>query len=147
MRSIKSFISLGILLFCGLAWAAESDVLFGHKWSLVILEHVPLNLEKFPDQKPYIEFNKNLSFSANVGCNPINGTFTLTEPKGITLLYTTNANAVGQDITCSKENQDLEAKFIAMLQNVKTWQTVDNSLEFISLNDNTVAIFVNLQPY
>ena len=148
MRLIKSkFTALVLWICCSLAVAADSDVLLNHKWSLVILNNVPLQLEKFPAQKPYLQFAKDSSFTAYLGCNLLSGSFTTTGAKGLSLIYKSGTPTATPNVACTPANQALENDFIAMLKGVVSWKTEENTLNFLNANNSTLAIFVNVEPY
>ncbi len=146
MKVSRIFLSLFIIFFCGTANTTEQAELFARKWYLGILNQEPLIMTNFTDQKPYLQFEKNNSFTAFVGCTKIHGTFVLIDPDGLQLQA---SSPVYYDVNCKQDFIDLENKFIKSLPNVKVWEITNGVLYFKNnINDIiSIAIFMPNEPY
>jgi heat shock protein HslJ len=146
MKILAKIISISLLAICSNINAAEQNSLFAHKWSLGILNGAAVILDKFPQQKPYLHLHDNNTFSANMGCNQIHGTFTLTSPDGMVFA----PNVITTKMACEQYFMTMENDFIDMLQRVKYWEITDERDLVLHLkNDNkdTIAMFTSVILY
>ena len=147
MQATKYFSSfLVMLVLSGVSIAVTQDELFAHKWYLGILDQEVLIMAKFVDQKPYLKFEPDNTFTGVVGCNHLAGTYSLTSPDGLELNVVIPSTASS---TCQQEFIDLETKFITSLPRVKVVNITNNVLYFKSDIDNasSIAVFAPEEPY
>lgn len=141
---IKYTAFLLLFVLSGTIGAAEDKILFAHKWNLLILNNQPIILEKFVNQKPFVEFNEKHFFAANVGCNQIRGAITITPPDTLTFAE----NMTSTKMACPKYFMDLENEFTATLQKVKYWRIKeDKILELLNSDKEVVIILTNVTIY
>jgi heat shock protein HslJ len=139
---------LAMFVACSTLHAAEQDILFSRKWSLAILDHSALRLDEFTAGKPYLEFQKDNTFAAFVGCNKISGSYILTPPNGLT--FTVDMASVNNQSSCSEKFITIENKFISILALVKSWSIsgIDGPvLNFHNQPDNVIVIFAGVQVH
>lgn len=144
MKIIKHSLALiTIMLFCGVASAVE---LLGHKWYLGILNQQALIMADYPEQKPYLQFETDNTFTAFVGCNLIVGNYSLIDKNGLQL---NAAIPAASDIKCKTDFIALEHTFMNSLPNVKVWE-ITNDVLYLKTNINdvtSIAIFMPDEPY
>jgi heat shock protein HslJ len=144
MKIIKNLLALiTIMLFCGVAGAVE---LLGHKWYLGILNQQALIMSDFPEQKPYLQFETDNTFTAYVGCNQIVGNYSLLDKNGVQL---NAAIPAATDVQCAANFVTLENTFINSLPNVKVWEITNDVLYLKSdpKDVTSIAIFMPDEPY
>lgn len=144
MKIVKYSLALiTIILFSSGAGAVE---LLGHKWYLGILNQQALIMADYPEQKPYLQFETDNTFTAFIGCNRIVGNYSLIDKNGLQL---NAAIPAANNIKCKPDFIALENTFINSLPNVKVWQITNDVLYLkAKVNDITsIAIFMPDEPY
>jgi heat shock protein HslJ len=143
MKIIKnSFILVIGLLLCSTASAVE---LLGHKWYLGILNQQALIMSDFPQQKPYLQFETDNTFTAFIGCNQIVGNYSLLDKNGLQLRGIVPAT----NLQCKPDFTTLENAFLNSLPNVQVWG-ITNDVLYLKSNPKditSIAIFMPDEPY
>lgn len=121
-----------------------TDPLYGHKWVLVILNNQGLVMEKFPQQKPYLELQPDGAFTASIGCNQLRGNFTRTDAESIVF----SSENVATRMACPEYYMNLENEFLNILVKIKYWKIEDTKALYLLNEDKaTLAILTNILVY
>ncbi len=144
MKNIKNSLVIVIAILC--CSAASAVELLGHRWYLGILNQEALVMTDFKDQKPYLQFETNNTFTAYVGCNNISGTYSLVPPNGLEMSAN---NPSADNPSCAANFATLEGNFITLLRDIKVWE-ITNDVLYLKANSNdiiSIAIFMPDKPY
>ncbi len=144
MHLYRKILFVSLLLVCAVTNAQDQKQHLMQKWTLIILNNQSLIMAKFPQQKPYIELQKDNRFAAYVGCNQIAGSYKLIEPNVIEF----SQDMISTKMACDKYFMDLETEFMNTLPKVKIWEIKDDkALNFMNAQAETLAIFTNVTIY
>lgn len=135
------------MLICGTATSASTsttDLLYESKWILIILNNQGLVMEKFSQNKPYLQLQKDDTFTAYVGCNQMRGK--ITTPGAETMNFAEEDTSTR--MACPEYFMDLENEFLSILPKVKYWKIENDKVLYLLSEDKaSLAILTNVLIY
>lgn len=135
------FIGTMILVLTATVANAQPE-LVDKTWYMTSMNSVPVELDKFPDRKPELQFMEDKRFVAWAGCNQIMGSYDLEDKK---LSFSKPASTL---MMCEGK-MEFEQDFMHMLEKVVYWemQGEGHTLNFLSSEYKILAVYEDVQPY
>lgn len=134
MKYLTTIILAYLLASCSTQTIKMTNNNLQEKWELI-----SINGEEVSTQKPItLDFDKNNHWSAYLGCNQINGTYSVTQEKEITIDHIASTKMLCDDKAMNLENTILEA-----LENKDKIKIVAD--ELLVQSENTKLTFKHIQ--